>query len=134
MSKPFRRRRAATLVTALGLLAGVLLVADPSARATGGGVLGTQVPENPLELDVALLAADLNIGVDELKSQLALQDAMDTIDFEILDSGYAEDGSRLGVDFELWYRSAEAPNAGLKAAMAQAGVLDHLRFERVPLS
>jgi hypothetical protein len=59
---------------------------------------------------------------------------MDTIPFAELDPGFAEYGSRLGKDFEIWYRSALPPSSLLKAQLERAGVLEYVRFVRVPLS
>ena len=80
------------------------------------------------------MAEQIGISTEELSEQLALQDAMDLIPFADLDPGYAEDGSELGTDFGLWYRSAQDPGQQLLEAMARAGVLEYVTFEKVPLS
>lgn len=90
-------------------------------------------PDDPSK-DESGLATDLGISHDELRQQLAHQDAMDAIPFQKLDNGYAEDGSILGTNFVLWYRSSAEPTSELLEAMRAADVLQHVEFEKVPLS
>lgn len=59
---------------------------------------------------------------------------MDEIPFEELDPGYAEDGSVLGSDFQIWYRSAAPTTEPLLAALRAAGADPYVEFVRVPLS
>jgi hypothetical protein len=74
------------------------------------------------------------LSLEEMRHQLGLQNAMDTLDFAKLDPSYAEDGSALGKDFRLWYRSAAEPTDQLISAMRDAGVLEDVDFVRVPLN
>jgi len=69
-----------------------------------------------------------------MRRQLALQDAMDTVDYGALDPGYAEIGSTPGKNFRIWYRSAAEPGPELTRAMDGAGILPYVDFVRVPLS
>ncbi len=131
-----RNIQSALMTAAFAVALGAVTAATPSAATVSGRgptTTAARVSEAP-QSDVAQLATDLAISVEEVEAQLALQDAMDTIPFSKLDLGYAEDGSVPGRDFHLWYRSALEPSAGLIDAMKAAGVLQHVSFERVPLS
>lgn len=131
--------RCTAILLSVGLAAATM-GASASATAEPGTRVHVAAPSEPVagspNEDTERLAEALGVDVSFLQGQIDLQDAMDTMPFATLDPGYAEDGSsNLGSDdFYLWYRSAREPGEELLQAMEDAGVLDHVRFVRVPLS
>lgn len=135
-------RKSAALVAILVVVTSVGLsrsqdpaLGDSGNPATGG--LGAVPPETAvldkaLEDDVAVIAADLGVSAAEVMRQMALQDAMDQIDFRAIDPGYTEDRSEMGKDFRLIYRSTSPPTRELNAALAATGALASVDFEQVP--
>lgn len=125
------RKRRTALPTLVLLWAAVLLVAIGSGSPAGAGPSDSAT--NDQRDDLEILAESLEIPISDLEDQVALQDAMDGLDFQEIDPGYAEYGSRLGADFQVWYRSANEPSAELISAVEAVGAVD-VRFEQVPLS
>ena len=118
------------------------LVPPASTAADGGGHydVGAE-PVAELQLtelgpDGSALAAALGLSEGEVQRQISVQTAMDRLDFPTLDPGYAEDGSRMGEPFVVWYRSAtKAPPAALLQAMRNEGIdPSTVDFQLVPLS
>lgn len=105
-------------------------------RAAGPSLVGAPAlaPSADADYDLGQAAAGLGISYQELLTQVSLQRAMASVDVEALDPGYAEWGSTPGPQFRIWYRSADNPTEALRIALGDAGVLDYVDFEKVPLS
>lgn len=82
--------------------------------------------------DVIVIASQYGITPQQADTQLALQDAMDTIDYAALDPNFADIRSTIGAKFAIEYRSAAAPTKPVRAAIKSAGLAPFTVFLPAP--